>query len=792
MPGALADLRVVEFGRNVSAPFCARLFADLGAEVIKVEPPGGDPSRAAGPFPSGDPDPEQSALFHFLNAGKRGIVADLGDPAQREHLHALLAASDVFVENSEPDEYERCGLSADALRERHPHLVVVSMSPYGRTGPWKDRPGTDLTAQAASSLPFGLGMPEREPLRIPFDQGDFQAGLHAFSAALCAVRERDQSGQGQGIDISTAQVMAYQVGGMHLVGAKQGAKWGSRGKKNREAEYPTGYFPCKDGYVCIASQTPKQWAQFLALMGDPERAREDMGDGSDGNRIVNQSGKGPQGHFRTWLMEKTRAELLEMGVENGVVLGVALRPDEVLESPQYDFRDLWGELDLDGRSVRVPKPGYGLERTPAAIAPRGPGLDGDGDALRSDPGEARRLEAGTRRKGALEGVRVLDFGWNWAGPMAGQLLADMGAEVIRVETKKRQDLMRFLDYTSWFFCNNNRSKKSVTINVSKPEGAAMLRKLACESDIVLDNFAAGVMAKNGIGYDDLVKEKSDIIAVSMSMAGQRGPLHGMRGFASIATGYSSLELMVGYPDTGVSTGLLPFGLGDTSNAINAVAGALTALHHRDRTGEGQFVDVSQIDSSVSGLGEALARVQLEGEVAGPQANLHGQLSPHGVFPTRGEEQWLALAVRDQRDFAALAGVIGRAEWASDEKLADAAGRRERAGEIDAAIASWAASEERDAAVEALCAAGVPAAPILALEERNVHPQFASRDLVWTHDHEGWDPCRIYGTPWLLDATPPGLERPAPQLGEHNDEVFRDILDLSEEEIDRLTKDGILV
>jgi crotonobetainyl-CoA:carnitine CoA-transferase CaiB-like acyl-CoA transferase len=788
--GALSDLRVVEYGRHVSAPFCARLFADLGAEVIKLEPPGGDPSRRAGPFAGDATDSEQSGLFHFLNAGKQGLVADLDDEAGREQLHALLAGADVFVENSEPAEYQRFGLSADALRARHPHLVVVSISANGRTGPWKDRPGTDLTAQAASSLPMSLGMPEREPLRIPFDQADYQAALHAFSAALCALRERDQSGQGQGVDVSTAQVMAYQVGGMHHVSAKNGNKWGQRGMVMKGSPYPTGFFACKDGFVCIASQTPKQWEAFLALMGNPKWSKE----GQAGNSIYLGlvDAKPADKHFRAWLMDYTRAELLDMGMAENIVIGVAQRTDEVLESPQLAFRGTWSELRLADRSVRMPKPGYLFSKTPTRVAARGPVLDADGERLRATPPAARKLREDERRGSALEGVRVLDFGWNWAGPMAGQLLADMGAEVIRVETSKRQDLMRFLDYTSWFFCHNNRSKKSVTINVAKPEGAALLRKLAARSDIVMDNFAAGVMAKNGVGYDDIVVEKPDIICVSMSMAGQQGPLRGMRGFASIATGYSGLELMVGYPDTGVSTGLLPFGLGDTGMAIQAAAGALAALHHRDRTGEGQFVDVSQIDSAVSGLGVALIDQQLNGRTAGPRGNLHSAFFPHALFAAQGDEQWVALAVRDAVEWRALCDVIGRDDWAKDASLADVAARRARAGEIDDALRAWCAGQARDAACDALASAGVPAAPLLDLEERNVHPHFVARELVWQHDFEGWDPCRVYATPWGLDATPAALQRPCPQLGEHNDAIFRDVMGLPEDEIARLVEAGILV
>ncbi len=790
MAGALEDLRVVELGRDVSGPYCARLFADLGADVIKVEAPGGDPSRAQGPFAGGGAHPDASGIFHYLNAGKRGVVADLEDPDQLEFFHTLLAGADVLVENSEPAEYARFGLDSASLLARHPHLVVVSLSPYGRSGPWADRPGVDLTAQAAASLPLALGMPDREPLRIPFEQGDYQAALHAFAAALCALYARRSSGRGQGVDVSVAQVMAYCVGGMHLVGAKGGSKWGQRSTSMKGSMYPTGFFACKDGFVCIASQTPKQWEAFLALMDNPRWSKEGQAGNAAYLGLVDS--KPADKHFKSWLMEYTRAELIEMAMAENIVMGVAQNVDEVLASEQYAFRELFSELRIADPGPVAPKPGYQLKHTPTALGTRGPALDADGDALRARPPEPIRLEQGDGPARALEGVRVLDFGWNWAGPMAGQLLADMGAEVIRVETSKRQDLMRFLDYTSWFFCHNNRSKMSATFNLGSPDGQRLVQRLARKADIVMDNFAAGVMAKNGLAHDDLSKENPRIITVSMSMAGQEGPLRGMRGFASIATGYSGMELMVGYPEIDTSTGLLPFGLGDTTMAIQGVIGALAALHHRARTGEGQFVDVSQMDSAASTLGEPLLAHQLAGDAVGPQGNGHTRFFPHGIFAAEGDERWIALAVRSEPEWRALCDLIGRGDWAGDAELASAERRRERAGEIAEAVTAWTRSQERDTAVAQLVEAGIPASAVLELEERNEHPHFVERGLCYQHEFEGFDPCRIYSTPWLLSETPPEVTRGTPALGGDNDYVFKQLVELADDEIEDLKGQGVLV
>lgn len=784
--GSLEGLQVVEVGRDVAGPFCARLLADLGAHVVKVETPEGDPSRGAGPFASDVEDPEESGLFHYLNAGKHGATLDLSTDGGVDGLRSLLAGADVLVENLEHGERERLGLVFGELAQRYPRLVAVSLSPYGRSGPWADRPGCDLTAQAASSLPLGLGSEDRHPLRIPFEQGDYQAGFHGAAAALCALRERTRSGLGQGIDVSTAQMMGYLVGGMHNVAAKNGNKWARRGTLMGGAPYPTGFFTCKDGFVCIASTTPKQWEAFLALMDNPKWAKDENARNSIYLGLVDA--KPAHGHFQEWLMKYTRAELLEMASAEGIVMGVAQTVDEVLASEQLAFRDLWSTLKIGGADVRVPKPGYQMSASPVAIELRGPRL---GESVRV-PAAADATTASPDRTRALDGVRVLDFGWNWAGPMAAQLLADMGAEVIRVETSKRQDLMRFLDYTSFFFCHNNRSKLSTTINVSTAEGSRIAKELVKRSDIVMDNFAAGVMARNSLGYEALRAARRDVIAVSMSMAGEEGPRRGMRGFASIATGYSGLELMVGYPEAGVSTGLLPFGLGDVTMSVQAVIGALAALEHRDRTGEGQLVDVSQIDSATATMGYPLLDYQLNGRVAGAQGNAHPFHFPHGIYAASGEDRWVALAVRSAAEWESLCRVIGRADLAADPQLASAEGRRTRIEEVDAAISSWVSGKDRDAASDELAASGVPSAPLLELTERNEHPHWTSRGFTLRHEYEGWDPCTIYATPWRLTVTPPEMTRRTPLLGEHNDYVFRDLLDMDEATIARLTEEGVLV
>lgn len=787
---ALAHLRVVEYGSDIAAPFCARLFADMGAEVIKVEPPGGDPARERGPFPDDAPDREASGLFHFLNVGKAGRIADLDCDQGLADFHALLATADVLIENLPGPDRQRWGLDFAALAARHPRLIAVSISPYGRSGPWADRPGTDLTVQAVSALPTAIGRPDRPPLPLPYDQADYQAGFNGMAAALCALHERGRSGLGQGIDISAAQVLAYQVGAMALVTAKRGIPWMRAGRTIKGALYPTGFFEVADGFVCIATIHGKQWHGYLKLMGEPTWAQDEK------NRDSLHLGAQDEGHpvdiaFRDWLKQHTQAEILEIASANDLIIGPVNHVEQVLASTQLAFRQQWGEVNVGGRAVRMPKPGYLFSRTPTNLGAAAPRLENSALQAGKPLSPPVVKTTGETRRTALDGVRVLDFGWNWAGPMAGQLLADLGAEVIRIETTLRPDNMRAFAHNSYFFCHNNRSKKSATFNIADPRGAELVRKLAEQCDVVMDNFAAGVMARNGLGYADLARANPRIIVVSMSMAGQQGPKRDMRGFAAISSGYAGLDHLVGYREDQFATGFMAFGLGDTAQAIQGTIGALAALIHREQTGHGQFVDLGQTASMCASLAEPFIDYQLNGREPCIRGDKHPHYVPHGIYGSRSG-QWVALAVRDQTDWQALCDVLDRADWRRDPALASREGRRAREAEIDAALGKWCAQAGRDEVVARLARAGIPAAPVLELPERDGHPAFAGRELTLRHDGGSFDPCVIYTTPWHLTATPAAISRPTPAIGEHNDYVYRDLLGLDEATIHRLQAEKVLV
>jgi crotonobetainyl-CoA:carnitine CoA-transferase CaiB-like acyl-CoA transferase len=559
-----------------------------------------------------------------------------------------------------------------------------------------------------------------------------------------------------------------------------GGAWRRRGFDRHGAIYPSGVYPCADGMVFLATQSRAQWEGFLRLMGNPAWAQADPAL-RDGVAIGWKRAEEVDLHFIPWLTRYTRRELMEMGREVGLVLGPIHDLGEVVDDPHLEARGFWTDRELGGRRVRFPGMGYQLAKTPARL-----GAPAVATATSPRVGGQADPPVATGDDRPLAGYRAVEFGFNWAGPMVGQILADLGMEVVKVETQTHLDFMRHWAHARRFFHNANRGKRSVAIDVKKAGGAALARRLMARADVVLDNFAAGVMARLGLDYDHLAADNADVVTLSMAMAGQTGPLAHLRGFATMATGFAGLEAAIGYPDSG-ATGLPLLGLGDVNAAIQGVFAVLVALWHRDRTGQGQAIDLSQIEAAVALMGEPLCARQVRAPAATGMAagNRVPRYAPHGTYPTAGEDRWIAIAVETDAEWAAMVHVMGTPPWACDEALATAAGRQAHADHLDRHVAAWTGSLDRDALTAQLQRAGVPAAPVLELSELSRWPLQG--------EIESFDGGRapIFHTPWHLDATPVRIERGSPVLGADTHDVLARVVGVQPPELAALEASEVL-
>lgn len=411
----------------------------------------------------------------------------------------------------------------------------------------------------------------------------------------------------------------------------------------------------------------------------------------------------------------------------------------------------------------------------------------------------------------LEGYRVIDFGWVWAGPMLGAILADLGAEVIKVESRGRLDNLRslgrptspsfVLDPTGRelsgeeielvpLFHNVNRNKLSLALNLKHPEAPGLVRELVAISDVVLDNFTPRVLDRLGLGYELLRQIRPDLVMISMSAAGQSGPLHDVRTYAPALTSLAGLEGLVGYAG-GPVLGMLTFGYGDPSAAIWGALAVLAALYQREVSGQGQYIDMSQLEATVCLMGEAILEHELNGRVLGPMGNHRQGVAPHSIYPCRGEDRWVAVAVATEEEWQGLCRALGNPPWAQGEKFSHPPSRWEHREELDHRVAEWTRQHTPEEATEILQREGVAAAPVLDIEGQRTHPHFQARQLYVSCHHPVAGSETLNALPWKLSETPGGIRRSAPLLGEHNAYILGELLGKAPEETARMVEEKLL-
>jgi benzylsuccinate CoA-transferase BbsF subunit len=401
----------------------------------------------------------------------------------------------------------------------------------------------------------------------------------------------------------------------------------------------------------------------------------------------------------------------------------------------------------------------------------------------------------------LRGVRVLDFTWVWAGPYATMLLALLGAEVIKIESRGRMDIMRRMIVWPLFspvpqeippnqgmsFGAINMNKLGVTINLDQPLGSDLVKRLVGVSDVVFENMRPGAMERSGLGYEELRRVNPKLIMLSSSARGATGPESHYAGYATVHHAVGGASYITGYPDGPPST---TFGDVDLVNATAAAFAVIAALHHRAATGEGQFIDYSQCEGVSSLIGDVLLDYEMNGRSPGRHANADELMAPHNVYQCWGVDRWVAIAVETDEEFAALARVMGRPELAADTRFVDAASRKRNEAEIDEIVSAWTRARDRDFIANMLVQEGIAAAPSRDADDLFHDPHLSARGALVEVDHPEVGVRRFAGAPWIMSGCDVEAVH-APLLGEHNDYVFRQLLGISEEELDGLQRDGVV-
>ncbi len=790
MQAPLAGIVVLELGGGAAIAYAGKLFADLGAEVTRIRIKGG--RNALDESAMDAADGATNALALYLNAHKNSALIDPAGDGGRAALSGWFARGRVLL-LAPMDGTQAFTFEPEVIAAEFPHLIVVSVTPFGLKGEARHRPANDLTLQACGGISIGIGLPGQPPLKLPGDQTAFQAGLCAAISASAGLFNRG----GVLIDVSAADVWASFYTGVEVALAHFG-----RHKKHRAGHrvsgqpYPRTIFRCKGGYFAIQCGESRHWQSFLGMIGRTDLAAHAM----FANRFKanDEHGDACDALIEPWFLERTKDEILQCCLEHKIPGAPVYDIEEVVRHPHLHQRDYFVPVQANHRTVLVPgHPFLGLAASSEVADRCDVSQDGVAPFGRSPHTKENRALGGHIRP--LAGLRVVDFGWVWAGAVPGHILADLGAEVIKVESASPLDYMRQGrpivgtqkdPEQNPMFQNVNRGKLSLRVRLDHPDAKDVLKDLVAVSDVVIENFSPGVMEKFGLGYAALRQRRQDLVMCSMSAVGQNGPLRGIRTYATMIASLGGLDSLVGYPGDRVLGSQSSYA--DPNASLHATFGILAALWRRQQSGQGAYIDLSQWEAAVNVMGEQVADYGLLDRVPGPSGagNEHLHAAPHGNYPAAGIDQWIAISVVDERQWQALKEALGRPEWMLYDAFITVDDRRANRITLDQQLARETRQHEADALASMLMAAGVPAAPLLDARGVAANAQFRRRELFEMVQHPVLGAVPVYRLPWQINGAAVPITRRAPLLGEHNDYTLGEVLGYPEERVTALRKAGL--
>jgi crotonobetainyl-CoA:carnitine CoA-transferase CaiB-like acyl-CoA transferase len=793
--------RVLDLSVSLAGAYCTRLFATAGSDVVVAEPPAGSPLRHA---PPRFDDDRRSAAWEYLQAYKRGVVLDPDGP----DVEQVAPAFDVVVTSFEGDA-PAARRRADRLRALAPRLVVVVLSPFGLTGPYASYKAGPLEDWAAGGYLYLNGEPDREPLPGGGPWASYLTGATAAVGAQAALARARRWGRGDVVDVGAMEAIACAHQWSVALYTHQGVvkrRWGNR---HGEAHHPLALFPCSDGWVCIASVSRHQWEGLclamdrVELLADDDlyvpAARFDRADELDA--IISD-----------WTSRHRTADVVDALQANQCPAGVVRDLVDTLADPHLAVRRYWAPAGQLGREAAMPGALFTVgDDAPYRPAPQ---RGEHQDLLRDLPGPGHvegGADAGSPGGGAadhqlpLRGLRVIEFSVAWAGPLAGRFLADLGADVIKIEHPTSRGLSVSgtgrgdgWDPDSWqwgslpppehrngvypqgdpgehwwnrlgYFNKINRGKRSLCLDVKAPGGQEILDELVRRADVVVNNYSPRGVRSLGIDHPSLRALNPDLVTVDLSGFGAVGPAAEQVSWGPILDAVSGLASTTGYPDSGpYKQGLA---LADAAGGVHGAFAVLAALREREVTGGPVHVDVSQLQTMIGLAGDLVLHTSIVGRPPPRRGARSADVAPQGVYRTAGDDQWLALTVGNDEEWRALVAVVG--EGLAPDEWRTTAGRLEGHDRIDAELGRWLAGRDKHEATRILQQAGVAAFPVMSNKDLVESPHLAARGFMVTLDHVDCGPLAFPGFPIHFDEGATDL-RASPALGAHNTEILHEL------------------
>jgi crotonobetainyl-CoA:carnitine CoA-transferase CaiB-like acyl-CoA transferase len=786
VPTLLDGMRVVDFSTEIAGPYASKLLADSGADVVKVEAFSGDPLRLWSASRT-DLQGRDGALFRYLHTSKRSVVGGTDTPVVRE----LLGDCELVLESGQLTDLE-----IDEIRKRNPSTSVVSVTPFGRTGPWRDRAATEFTLQALCGSTAGRGSVDRPPLAVGGRLGEWIAGTYTAVAALAATLGALRSDDGERVDISMLECMTPTLGGFGRVYASlTGTLDVAVVQKGpfRTLESPS-IEPSSDGLVGFCTVTGQQFQDFLVLIERPDLV--------DDRRFATAQARLRHAvefseMVRKWTEQRTTAEIVEQASLFRIPVTAIGTPTTIPEFEQCVEREVYqSNPDGDFIQPRVPYKVTGVGPNPFTSAPHLGQHSSDASWRAPLPSRLPERDDPNR---PLESIRILDLTAFWAGPAATQILGALGADVIKIESAKRPDGMRFNSMKrpsepGWWewspvFQSVNTDKRSLTLDLTSEDGLRVFHELVLVSDVVIENFSPRVLDSFGISWDGLHALNDQLIMVRMPGFGLDGPWRDRTGFAQTMEQISGMAWVSGFVD---GLPVIPRGACDPLAGMHAVVALLAGLRERHRSGQGRFIEVAMVEAALNTAAELVIEQSCYGVSLGRDGN-HGPVScPQGVYACDGTENWLAIAIATDAQWSRFVTAIGNPPWSQAMGLATDSGRRLARTALDTELTGYFAARNMETELDRLTAAGIPAAPVVSpacvLDNDQVRfrrfPQHIEHEVVGDHD--------LVGLPFIFESVDePWFRSCAPLLGEHNSEILVDLLGYSEADVAQLHTAGII-
>ena len=804
---------------GLSGQICGRMLAGLGMEVIKIEPPGGDPVRNLAPFVRSGEGKLLSTTFAHLNAGKASKVLDFDKEAGRAEFGKLVAVSDVVLESFEPGAMDAKGLGYKDLATLNPGIVMASITPFGLTGPKKNLGSNDLVALAQSGFLYISGDPSLPPCKPPELQAYYFASLFAAAGVLAALYRRERTGQGDHVDSSMQETLATQE---HIVrlwaNDKQILK---RAGSQHGSVAPAKIFPCRDGFVYLYV-TRQHWKLFLSIWND----HPPVFDAAEwlNNLYRRAHADELNSAIESLLARFTMAEITELMQSKGIPCVPVNTPLGFVNDEHVQSRGFMAPVEhVDFGRIKQPAMPFVIDgsrppvgsvppldswRSPSYTVPNflssfprdggegGPSVRDDADnsnkPMRASESDDQRIG----NSGPLAGMRIVSFDHVLAGPYGTTILAELGADVIKVESSKGgMDPFRFFGTgedpnLSPRFLEFNRNKRSFTVNLKHPKGRGVLHDLVAKADAVLDNYSVDVVERIGLGYRDLCAVKPDIINLRMPGLGTTGS---KRHFSTVGvniTAFTGLTYLWNHPgNTNPPIGsqtVFPDYVSGVLCAIIIISGVL----YRDRQKKGAFIDLAQSEATAFMIGASLMEAANSGKDPEPCGNASPWAAPHDCYPCAGEDRWCVIAAENDAQWTALAKILdGGIE--RDARFLTAENRIEHRSELNRIIAAWTRDQDPFVVMDRLQKAGIPAGVVQTGEDVTEDPQLTDRGFIVAVENPRLG--RVVLPNFPLHFTNAKLTRrwEFPVLGRDTEVVLRDVVGYSEETVTAHKRDGVL-